>query len=488
MTETLKVASCSVAELLANHPIKLSDDKISGKLIIPEYQRPYTWQAKEMSKLFNDLLSYFKALSKDPNDPPKVINHKYYLGSIILHQEVNEDENLNRLNIIDGQQRVTSLAILAYWLKHELQPEIIYNAPSSQQQIAKNIAYLENKHGHDYTKLKTSINFDNINITLVVTKSEDDAYRFFETQNTGGVRLNGADIIKAHHLRATKTNIQDNYARQWEALGELSPLLDSVMKVRYWQAFKFKEMPSQRTPHLIKAEVVNELAENCNNKSTDNIAYRSVQHIKHDSGWHINTPETGFAMRQPLNSGINTIDYLSYFANLKQSLLVKNSKISNQDDFIAFYSNDLIQDTHGTAYLKRLFDTTLLLYVSQFGTSQLFEAALWLFRMVYSPRVKNQKSVRESTIQAFVRDHHLFDIIMMSFNHQQLVDSLRQFRYTCDSANTEDKNTKGRYINRVVTYFNLKLDKIKISSDFDEMLIEGILNQTRKARKTEEVY
>jgi len=358
MTEALKVASCSVAELFANHPVKSLDGEISGKLIIPEYQRPYTWQTKELSKLLNDLLSYFKSLANSRASHSKSIHHNYYLGSIILHQEINENEKIKRLNIIDGQQRVTSLAILAYWLKHKQQPKIIYNAPSSQQQIAKNIAYLNKwlaeQHHINFKTLKNSINFDNINITLVVTNSEDDAYRFFETQNTGGVRLNGADIIKAHHLRATQTNIQDNYARQWEALGELSPLLDSIMKVRYWQAFKFKQMPSHRTPHLIKTEVVNELAENCNNKSTDNIAYRSVQHIKQDSGWLIHTPETGFAMRQPLNSGINTIDYLSYFANLKQTLLIKDSKIANQDDFIAFYSNELIQDTHGTAYLKRI--------------------------------------------------------------------------------------------------------------------------------------
>ena len=47
-----------------------------------------------------------------------------------------------------------------------------------------------------------------IEFTLVITQSEDDAYQFFETQNTGGVRLSGPDIIKAHHLRAIDKPLQ----------------------------------------------------------------------------------------------------------------------------------------------------------------------------------------------------------------------------------------------------------------------------------------
>jgi len=477
----LKVASCSVTELFSNNSVHSDDGYISGQLTIPEYQRPYTWQAKELGKLLTDLLNYFANISEHQDNRSQVAKHNYYLGSIILHQEtkVINGEPLKLLNVIDGQQRLTSLALLAYWIDHELQADITYSAPSSQQQIAKNIVYLNEwlaeQHELDLAKLKQLINFENINVTIVVTDSEDDAYRFFETENTGGVRLNGADIIKAHHLRATEKNLQDNYARQWEALGELSPLLDAVMKVRYWQAFNFKKIPSHRTPQLVKNEVVKELSESCNNKAIDNVAFRSVQHIKQYSGWLINTPEAGYAMRQPLNSGINAIDYLTYFAELKQSLLVKNSRVKNQDAFNHFYSNPLIQDTHGTAYLKKLFDSSLLLYVSQFGTSQLFEVALWLFRMVYSPRLVNQKAVRESTIQAFVRDNHLFDTIMMSFTHQQLVDTLSKFTYVCDNTNAEGSGAKGGFIGRVEDYFDMpKLDRKNISNCFDKALVKGI--------------
>lgn len=55
-----------------------------------------------------------------------------------------------------------------------------------------------------------------INFTLVVTDSEDKAYRFFETQNTGGVRLTGSDIIKTHYLRSIERHQQNDYARRWK--------------------------------------------------------------------------------------------------------------------------------------------------------------------------------------------------------------------------------------------------------------------------------
>ena len=124
----------------------------------------------------------------------------------------------------------------------------------------------------------------------------------------------------------------------------------------------------------------------------------------------------------------------------------------------------------------------MLLYVSQFGTSQLFEAALWLFRNCYSKRVENQKAVKESTIQAFVQENHLFDTIMMSFNHQQLVESLKLFSYQCNNENA-DRGVKGAYIDRVESYFSLstKLDRKKISTTFDKALVKGILVKVNEA-------
>lgn len=65
---------------------------------IPKYQREYTWGRKEISMLFNDILE---------ND------NGYFLGSIIcVDQSIGGMQTDVHLQLIDGQQRLTSLSLL----------------------------------------------------------------------------------------------------------------------------------------------------------------------------------------------------------------------------------------------------------------------------------------------------------------------------------------------------------------------------------------
>lgn len=68
------------------------------RFVIPEYQRPYRWGKDECETLWNDILSVFG----DGNDI-----EEYFLGSIVAYE--NEK---NQLEIIDGQQRITTLTLL----------------------------------------------------------------------------------------------------------------------------------------------------------------------------------------------------------------------------------------------------------------------------------------------------------------------------------------------------------------------------------------
>lgn len=68
---------------------------------IPSYQRPYAWEKEQAETLFDDLLDFYKNQPKDDN---------YFLGSIVLIKE--DDENKPYSDVIDGQQRLTSLTIL----------------------------------------------------------------------------------------------------------------------------------------------------------------------------------------------------------------------------------------------------------------------------------------------------------------------------------------------------------------------------------------
>jgi len=64
---------------------------------IPRYQRPYSWNDEQLEKLWDDLI---ESSEKDPN---------YFLGSVIT---AKPEETSTYLDIVDGQQRLTTLTIL----------------------------------------------------------------------------------------------------------------------------------------------------------------------------------------------------------------------------------------------------------------------------------------------------------------------------------------------------------------------------------------
>lgn len=477
---TVRVASTSVQNLFSGQPISVSDGnggdfELSGQLVLPEYQRAYQWGEKQLESLLGDLSDFFS----DSN----YTKHDYYLGSIILHQaqsDENRNTQLSRLNIIDGQQRITTLALLGYLSKElpvpELAvPELQYSAPLSQKNIARNLKLLKEPR---FAKVLPRIDFNRINVTLVVTQSEDDAYQFFETQNTGGVRLSGPDIIKAHHLRAIDAGQQDHYAKLWEGLsqGDLNPLVKILLKSRHWNILNFKDVPSHRYPTKVKNTIVDEFGYSTQN-SKDDIAY-SRAHIKKElKAEQLILPSKGYAVRQPLNTGINSIEYMRYFADLRAELFIAPS-LELKESLVPFYElqTELLNKAPGTAYIREVYEGCLLMYVSQFGleSHKLYEAALWLFRVVYSKRVINIKAVKESTLPAFLRDIPVFDWISSSFAHQALINRLKEYQYEINEIAHSESGVRGRYVGLVESFFGFEAKKDNRLSGFDTLLKEAI--------------
>ncbi len=64
---------------------------------IPKYQREYTWGNREWGALFNDIVNN---------------GNGYFLGSIICVNQSKSTLKETRLQVIDGQQRITSLSLL----------------------------------------------------------------------------------------------------------------------------------------------------------------------------------------------------------------------------------------------------------------------------------------------------------------------------------------------------------------------------------------
>ena len=100
-----------MAELNVSH--KSISDLFKGikdkKFIIPDYQRAYAWDMEKCDILWNDFINF----EKNRNDE----NNQYFLGTIVTCK----NESKKEIEIIDGQQRITSLFLLlrAFYKKLE---------------------------------------------------------------------------------------------------------------------------------------------------------------------------------------------------------------------------------------------------------------------------------------------------------------------------------------------------------------------------------
>ena len=75
---------------------------------IPLYQRPYSWTTEEAGELLDDVLVF---LNSSPQDVDNL--DPYFLGSIVLIKE----DGIAESEVIDGQQRLTTLTILLSTLR-----------------------------------------------------------------------------------------------------------------------------------------------------------------------------------------------------------------------------------------------------------------------------------------------------------------------------------------------------------------------------------
>jgi uncharacterized protein with ParB-like and HNH nuclease domain len=81
--------------------------------VIPNYQRPYSWTLSNCQDLWDSFIS----LIDKPQDEP------YFMGSIII-----KDNKENQIDIIDGQQRITSISLILLYLYHNVQQQQHFGA------------------------------------------------------------------------------------------------------------------------------------------------------------------------------------------------------------------------------------------------------------------------------------------------------------------------------------------------------------------------
>lgn len=186
-----------------------------NNLCIPPYQRPYRWTENNVRQLLEDVQQSMNAGKKN-----------YRIGSVILYNNKKE----NTLDIVDGQQRLTTLFLL--WKVCGV-PEG-YSCPlsfgsESYESLKNNHAFikewLEENIGNDKKRYITYI-FDACDFVKIVVDDLTEAFQMFDSQNGRGKDLEAYNLLKAYHIRAMEMESREEKIRcdkRWEDATQFDP-------------------------------------------------------------------------------------------------------------------------------------------------------------------------------------------------------------------------------------------------------------------------
>ncbi len=268
----------------------VSDLLKSGRtkpFIIPEYQRPYAWTSEQAEDLFEDIWEFATTTGG------LYKNGTYFLGSIVSF----ENEEMEQ-EIIDGQQRITSLFLLlraiytklmngddinteaaqnfikkiepAIWREDNLTGKVNYTdtlitskvVDNNGNEILKNIlqtGIADPKFNDNYSKnyilfqdlynkrcaespLKVyDFIFALLNQAILLpisADSQDTALTIFSTLNNRGLPLSDADIFKAKLYNNLPNEDKEEFISQWKALDrEATEAKESIQQLFYYFMF-----------------------------------------------------------------------------------------------------------------------------------------------------------------------------------------------------------------------------------------------------------
>ena len=190
------LSRCSLGKLFGNN------------LVIPDYQRNYCWEDKQVKALW-------ESLKEIPNES------EYHLGTIILQKDHN-----GNYAVIDGQQRLVTLTLIVRELHYQGCMPLLkqkFLSENSKKHVANSRWLIKQLASRSYDEKLCSRIINKLIFTVLILKENrlDLAYTFFSNENSKGVPLSDYDLLKAHHLRYIFIEKQaEHLASKWNNLIE----------------------------------------------------------------------------------------------------------------------------------------------------------------------------------------------------------------------------------------------------------------------------
>lgn len=417
------------------------EELLNLDLAVPEYQRPYSWSTSSANTLFKDTYEAYKEGIDE-----------YRLGSVILHKKDGV------YNIVDGQQRTTTLSILLYCLGEDTNGLLNEEYSSiSINSIINNFQILMNKVSElkDDERLRYKYYLlNNCTIVKIVTDEEQEAFQFFDSQNSRGKELAPHDLLKSYHLREMNNeneSLKIKIINEWENKNQndLEALFkEYLFPLTQWYKWRsglgyssekissFKGIKSSNIyNYAIYQKASNLFVEQMNkNGSIEIMAANRLNQ---------------FQLTQALIAGRRFFEYTLHYANLLEKVQnkirdfsMKNSKTNNTEILTP-------SKRSGDKYIKRLYESVLLFFADRFGINSINDVVMkqlytWCYSLrlvmiaVYPETINNYAIGKHdrvnngidifAKISEMIEPEELNLIILEKLNHEQIENSLKNYK------------------------------------------------------------
>jgi hypothetical protein len=332
-TKTLPLKELSIAEIY-------NGDKATYE--VPIYQRNFAWEKDEISALIQDVYDAYNAQ-----------NQTYFIGTLVSFHKGDQV-----YEVIDGQQRLTTINLLLGALGISLQNKLTYRARKKSNDTIQNIPNFEIDEKDD--GIVNGFKYAKDAINEIVPKEHQDKFKkyfqhsvhlihyqvpkdidlnhYFEIMNSRGEQLEKHEIIKARLIEKLIDTDKAKFNRLWEHCSEMNVYIQQ----KYREGAIFGK-------YLCDFEVSNfdDLP-----KVVDNTGRKSIND-------HINDNCTG---KQPENEDkIDTfqpiIDFSNFLLIVLKLTLIEDNRFEptsfNLDDKELIKEFDKIKDTINEEFVKR---------------------------------------------------------------------------------------------------------------------------------------
>jgi uncharacterized protein with ParB-like and HNH nuclease domain len=240
---------------------------------IPAYQRGYKWTPKEVEDLLNDINEFKPRLIDDTDDKTW-----YCLQPIVVKEITSSEGKTPGYEVIDGQQRLTTIFLILQYLNQDYLPEKrdklfgldyqtrqgtsdFLNSLEINNLVDENIDfyYIHNAYkkinewfdskGNNFDKGDFRSKFKFHSKVIWYQSSEENPISIFTRINIGKIPLTNSELIKAFFLNSSnfeKSKLEKLKLRQLEIATEWDQIEQSLQNDKFWYFISGNKVSTNR--------------------------------------------------------------------------------------------------------------------------------------------------------------------------------------------------------------------------------------------------